>query len=92
MRGVIGDGELRGVIGDGELRGVIGVDELVGGDFIAEELWWGGNGGSGLPVCDAARVWCRGCLWCGNGRCPPTVLGGTGFKVCSAVSYFSTRV
>ena len=25
-------------------------------------------------------------------RCPPTVLGGTGFKVCSAVSYFSTRV
>ena len=24
--------------------------------------------------------------------CPPRVLGGTGFCVCSAVSYFSTRV
>ena len=46
LRGVIGDGVLRGVIGDGELRGVIVVDELVSGDFIAEELWWGGNGGS----------------------------------------------
>ncbi|WP_264002447.1 hypothetical protein, partial [Mycolicibacterium poriferae] len=56
LRGVIGDGELRGVIGDGELRGVIVVDELVSGDFIAEELWWGGNGGSGLPVCGAAGV------------------------------------
>ena len=61
--------------------------------------------GSQLPNCAAKFRWRKesekgNCglnvllpyLGCTNGRCPPTVLGGTGFKVCSAVSYFSTRV